>query len=205
MKKIIGIKGKKGHGKDSLVEAIQRASDLPVRRLAFADPIKEMLHVGLGIPREILWGPAHIKERVDPRFGVTYRHMAQTLGTEWGRMLIAEDIWIKLALENHVPTVESFLGPILWVISDVRFINEARVIKENGGFIVEIERPGHSTGEEGESHASETEMDQIKPDLYVINNGTLDDLEAAGEWVMDRIEFGLDDSRSFATGVRGKK
>lgn len=184
--KVLGVTGKKGHGKDSLVNALAAHSPLPARRLAFADPIKEMLHVGLDIPREILWGPAEVKERVDPRFGKTYRHMAQTLGTEWGRDTIHPDIWIKLAFETHVPRVEEHLGPQLWLLSDVRFLNEAHLVRLHGGKIIRIVRPGYEGTEEGSQHASETEMAQILPDVTVINGGTLEDLgEMADEFLSE--------------------
>jgi hypothetical protein len=180
---IVGIMGKKGHGKDSLAEAIIKMSPMPARRVAFADPIKEMVHLGLGVPREILWGPAELKEQVDPRFGVSYRHMLQTLGTEWGRDFVHKDVWVRLAFDEHIPSIEKFLGEQLWLCTDVRFLNEAEAIWNKGGLIVEIYRPGFSTGQH-EDHASETESTFIVADCVVINNGKLSYLDDAAEWFL---------------------
>ncbi len=188
----IAIIGKKNAGKDALASALNRVEARPFdfERVAFADPMKEMLHVGFGIPHEILYGDAAAKEQVDPRFGVTYRHMLQTLGTEWGREHIHQDVWVIVALTETIPRLEREKGYRDWVVTDVRFLNEARLLKEAGFTLVRITRPGSSTGV-SENHQSETEQDEIEVDVTIDNSGTLEDLERAARLLVFGHKHGL--------------
>ena len=184
----IGIIGKKGHGKDSVGDVF--IEGLNYRRVAFADRIKEMVHVGLDIPREVLWGPASVKEMIHPRWGVSVRHMLQTLGTEWGRRLIHTDIWIKLALETDIPRIEKAEGEQKWIVTDVRFPNEVQLLREHGFTLVKVVRPGYDARiaeqakKEGweerlmeeRAHASEALVDGLEYDMSIVNDGTLLDL-----------------------------
>ena len=64
----------------------------------------------------------------------------------------------------------SFKG---FIISDCRYINEYNSIKERGGLMIKVERPGIET----QNHASETGLDHITSWDYVIqNDGTIEDL-----------------------------
>mgnify|MGYP007100087054 CR=1 FL=1 len=66
---------------------------------------------------------------------------------------------------------DSVIGYSNVVVDDLRFLNEAQAVKDLGGTIIRIVRP--SLGEQGDTHASEMEMDAIQPD-YTITN---DDIE----------------------------
>lgn len=60
-----------------------------------------------------------------------------------------------------------------WVISDVRFPNEAEAIKDRGGILIRVERNTGNT----EIHDSEIALDDYKDWNYVIdNNGTIEEL-----------------------------
>ena len=59
-------------------------------------------------------------------------------------------------------------------ITDVRFPNEAAMVRQLGGQIWQIRRPGYEAG--GTGHASDTAGDEFAPDLTVTNGGSLDDL-----------------------------
>ena len=65
-------------------------------------------------------------KRTEEMYGQTYRYLAQTLGTEWGRELIHPDLWI-MCLKYRLQKTYS---PI--IIDDVRFENEAKFIREHG-------------------------------------------------------------------------
>jgi hypothetical protein len=104
----------------------------------------------------------------------------QTLGTEWGRNTIHPDFWVIIAAQK----IERLLGHsyrqgtirLQAVIDDVRFGNEAEMIRAYGGTIVHIERPGLTAVE---AHASEA-LD-FEPDYAFVNGGTVEDLE---RWLM---------------------
>jgi hypothetical protein len=60
------------------------------------------------------------------------------------------------------------------VVSDVRFPHEADEIKELGGIIIRIYRDNLPNND---NHASETEMEEIRHDHMIFNNGTIDQLK----------------------------
>lgn len=104
---------------------------------------------------------------------LTPRKALQTLGTDWGRALY-EDVWVDYGL-RRAKTLAEVSTNLFVVITDLRFLNEARKVHEVGQ-VWRITRPGA----EGDGHASERDQDSrdIKPfiDVEILNNGTLDDL-----------------------------
>lgn len=167
---IIGITGKKGHGKDTVGEFLRKHG---FELTAYANPIKEAVMVALSMTIEQVCGPIEVKEAVDERYGITPRHAMQTLGTEWGRDSINKDVW---ALAAHARIDDA--AAEYWAITDVRFLNEASILRERGGIILKVVRPDTSTGQ-FEEHSSETELDQIEADIVLYNDGSLQGLEDA--------------------------
>jgi hypothetical protein len=152
--KLIGISGAAGSGKSTM--ANQMVTWHGYTRLRFADPIKRMTMVLL-----VETGASHSAavEMVDgmckndaiPQLGgKTPRDLMQTLGTEWGRELISPDIWLSVMrcqLDAHRDKMV--------VIDDVRFENEARMIRERGGKVIGVVGrgglPSHHASENGVS------------------------------------------------------
>lgn len=64
-----------------------------------------------------------------------------------------------------------------WVISDCRFANEAAMVRELGGEIWQVTRPGIQAGATG--HVSDTDGSQFAPDRVIKNSGSLEDLRLA--------------------------
>ena len=60
--------------------------------------------------------------------GVTGRSLLQSLGTEWGRNIVGQDIWVQ-AMEQKF---QSSYAP-LRIIDDLRFENEAHMVRRLGG------------------------------------------------------------------------
>jgi hypothetical protein len=98
---------------------------------------------------------------------VTVRRILQWWGTEYRRAQ-DPDYWTKAWGRK----VEQFdLAHLHVLVDDVRFMNELNVIKEHGGLIVKIERPGFDGAN---NHASETSLDAYQAwDRVVVNDGTL--------------------------------
>lgn len=167
---LIGITGKKNSGKDTVAkiiililydysdEGVERflydddlidivPSDVKIR--SFAEPIKRMVAELINEDVEAL-EDREFKEKELPAIFTSYgdrltpRKLMQLIGTEFGREMIHNDIWVDLLFENYDSTKK-------WIISDVRFENEAQKILDEGGYLLQIK------SEEGaeDTHASE--------------------------------------------------
>lgn len=162
---IIGFTGRKGSGKSAASLALQ---DNGFRLLSFASTIKKMANVLLrdaGLSDIDIAHANTNKEDVLPVIGVTYRHLLQTLGTEWGRSFVHEHIWCKVSKKM----LESTVGDV--VFDDVRFVNEAALIRDMGGVIIHIHRPGTDADD---GHVSENVT--LPSDHVIVNNGSMADL-----------------------------
>ena len=111
------------------------------------------------------------KEAIIPELGVSARHMMQTLGTEWGRACIHPDFWVMIARAD-ARRIMAYGRSV--VIDDVRFANEAAMIRELGGELWRIERPGVIYSGD---HSSEGGLEGITPDRVIVNDGTIDQLK----------------------------
>lgn len=153
--RLIGIAGQARSGKDTLSDYLLENLGGEWQRSSFADPIKQMLGA-IGVD----CSDAN-KDNIDPTFGVSARHMMQTLGTEWGRELIDKDIWIKSFCRIN--------GGRNIIVPDVRFEDEAELVRANGVLIHLVGRGGISGGHVSEKYISFKEGDIVidnSRDLY---------------------------------------
>lgn len=146
---IVAFTGLAGAGKSTA--AAHLVNHHGYQRVRFAGPLKAMM-AALGLTSEQIDGS--LKETpCDLLGGKTPRWAMQSLGTEWGRDLIAPDLWIR-AWQHAVSQVPAGV-PI--VVDDVRFPNEAEAVRTNGGVIVRIDRPGAGTASVHSSEAHQLE------------------------------------------------
>lgn len=164
--KVIGVAGRARSGKDSIGKFL--IDKYKYTRYAFADPIKHALSKMFGLPVRDFYDDER-KEIPHAFWGISPREMAQKLGTEGGRMLFREDIWIKRAELQ----LKSF--PRKYVITDVRFENEAEFIRENEGVLIHVVRPELGDGVVNE-HVSENGVEIVEGDHVIFNDGTLSEL-----------------------------
>jgi hypothetical protein len=163
--KLIGVTGRAGSGK-SLV-----ASMVGGMVIQLADPLYAALSVMLGLP-EVLLRDRQFKERTIEWLGKSPRQMLQTLGTEWGRDSVRKDVWLQLC-QRRIETLRSHgAGPI--VIADVRFDNEAAMIRSSGGQVWHVRRP--EADEAGVEHTSEAGIQALDGDRIIANDGTIEQL-----------------------------
>jgi hypothetical protein len=145
------------------------------RQYAFAGPLKAMLHAGLGLdPRD--FETTQQKEALIEWLGCSYRHAAQTLGTEWMRDCVNPNGWIITA-ERAVQRFAE-LGYAGVVINDMRFENEATWVRAVGGHVVHMKgaRAGSGMSAKALSHASERGLEIGPKDLVLDNGGTIAEL-----------------------------
>lgn len=169
---LIGLSGYARTGKNAAAKILE---DYGFRSIAFADKVREALLVlnpivGFG-PNGVIRVSHAIEEYgwegvKKTQLGGNVRGMLQGLGTDVGRNMFGENVWVDA----------TFLGINQFdrnVVTDVRFENEVRAIYNRGGVVVRIERPGVGPAND---HSSENELSTY-PFEYTINNaGTLDNL-----------------------------
>jgi hypothetical protein len=138
-----------------------------------AEPLKAIGSI-FGFTDKQLYGTQEEKLEIHPYWGISARTFLQKVGTEIFRetllkvipeMKIEKTIWVELFKLKYQKE------PKLYVISDVRFQDEAYAIKELGGIIIRTVRDNDisSDSKNEHNHRSELEMEKIDVD-YVLNN-----------------------------------
>lgn len=94
---LVGICGKKRHGKNTVGDLLQAFEAWTP--IAFADPIKRIAMDIYGLSYEQCFGGDEHKEAVDPRWGLTPRSIMQRIGTEVARS-IHKDTWVRYCLSE---------------------------------------------------------------------------------------------------------
>jgi hypothetical protein len=199
---IIGVCGFIGSGKDTIADYLTNCHGF--RRESFANSLKDAVAYVFGWDRTMLEGRTTQarawREQVDPWWAerldiptLTPRWILQYWGTEVCRKAFHDDIWIA-SLENKLRNSKDDI-----VISDCRFPNEIKSIKDAGGIVVRVVRGDEpdwyqdaidmNAGDRCMTymtakvrmqklgiHASETAWVGTEFDLILDNNATIDDL-----------------------------
>jgi len=165
---IIGLSGFGGVGKDTVARVLKE--HFSFQQVAFADKVREL---------------ALVVDCFFPELGETYSKLIDRMGYEkakrlhpcvreflirighCGRTVLGSDVWINAALpivgtDRHREMLEK--GG-LYVYSDVRYVNEAKRIREYGGQVWMIKRPGC-----GPVHESEAKSIAEIETEHVLNN-----------------------------------
>lgn len=181
MPRLIGLTGYARSGKSTVAAILRQAHAF--HEISFAEPIRDFTKLLLNYTADDL--EAKKETPIAWLDGVTPRRMMQTLGTEWGRQLIHPEIWIRVAMHEAKACMAEGGSDV--VISDVRFANEAKAIREAGGQIWRIYRDITEPKPGEVLHPSESQVGTIPFDGFISNNGTLGELlrkvrdELAGE------------------------
>lgn len=102
----------------------------------------------------------------------TYRELLQKLGTEVFRRTVHESIWVDLLMNEYDKAIMD-LKPEDWLVTDVRFCDEADSINSRLGTLIRVNRDSDNT----EVHQSERDLDNYPWFQYELdNNGSLENL-----------------------------
>ena len=175
--KLVALCGAAGSGKDTVADM------LPARKLAFADALYREVAEAWGVEQHVLrcretketptgilaiqsckafgFWPWAVENLTAPLYESSPRQILQW----WGDYRRAQDP------DYFVKQMQPDGGT---VITDVRFPNEAALIRQLGGQLWQIRRPGYEAG--GTGHASDTDGGEFGPDVVLENFGGLDDL-----------------------------
>ena len=177
--KLIGLAGRARSGKDTVGEYLKLNYNF--HTYALASPLKKACKEMFGLTES--QQQDNLKEEVIPEWGLSPRQMYQTLGTEGGRELFGQDIWIKRArveLKNYcdwideLPSVQFHSQEPRMVVTDIRFDNEADWIRSEGGVIWHVNRLNEN--ESVHDHISENGITSLPEDKIIYNNSSLDEL-----------------------------
>lgn len=176
---IIGIAGKAQAGKDTTARMLQillsnpdiswdayNESDICFMYdhfvVHYADLLKQVSQDMLNMPFED-FNNQEVKQTYIPWIEMSVREFLQRLGNAV-RDTIHPDFWINALFNTYNDDI---------IIADVRYPNEVQAIKDRGGKLIRIERPGAGAG----NHISETALDNYTGwDIIIDNVGTLEDL-----------------------------
>lgn len=168
--KLVAISGLARCGKDTLAKAL--VGQFGYRKYSFAEPLYKMLNTlpyleHLGSHMETAEKEAEIAF-----YGKSPRRLLQTLGTEWGRNFVHPDIWIRI-MEDKLQNKFDITRHSSYVISDLRFPNEAEWVRKIGGLVVRVHR-NHEVNVA--KHVSEEGFPMLPQDIRISNDGTIEQL-----------------------------
>jgi hypothetical protein len=181
MNQVIAVSGKKGTGKDEFYKIaskyIKEKYDLEYENKKFADRLKQICSFLTGIPLDH-WYDRKYYDDVVPLWDITIRQFMQQLGTE--------AIRDKLNVNSWVYSLFSELdNDSRWLITDLRFQNEAKFLYDRNFIKIRVNRPGvHGD----DKHRSEIDLDNYNHfDFVIQNDGTLEEYEQKIHKIIDMI------------------
>jgi len=174
---IIGITGQIGSGKTTATNELIKQG---FHELAFATPLKDFLSDLFMLDRSKM-NDQKYKNTIDLRWGKSPRELMQLCGTNFVREMIHPDFWVmRLAAE----LLKSKYKKI--VISDVRFSNEAQLIRQHG-FLFHIKRVDNPYKKVGiKNHKSEQVL-EIAYNDFIIRNIKLENFKRDVKQTADMI------------------
>lgn len=174
---LIGLLGKKRSGKSTCGKYIQE--NFAFENLAFAEGVKYVSMKRYSLMKNQM---ETYKDNIDHRWGKTPRDIFKEIGMNARKY--DSDYWIKYLCNSITKKLQS--DPLVnFVISDVRFQNEADFILKHGGYLIRVVRPGLLDNED--NHISEMEGDCIQVDVEIHNDSTIENLVQ----VLDNIIIGV--------------
>lgn len=188
----IGLSGRSGSGKDAVADALRSYG---FARVAFADALRVEVATAWRIGAEMLtaratkemplplfaagmcgdaafvaWAMAKGYDLQEPR---SARWVMQRWGTDFRRTQ-DPDYWVR-QVRRWIGRRHG-LGHTRTVVTDVRMDNEAALIRQLGGHLVEVLRPDTDNGMRPDTATHSSEVGRLVPDATIFNVGTLDDL-----------------------------
>ena len=165
---LIAICGHKFSGKSTVANLLHNATGYEVR--SFATPLKKMVCALVGCTMDNLEDYDYKENTEVPEHLWAYcandKHTIRALMQGLGDLMRKENpnVFIDCTLGN---------GSEDCIVSDCRFPNEAKAVKARGGIVIKVVRDGVASGD---THQSETRINEIDADYTLWNDTTLDNL-----------------------------
>lgn len=169
---LIGLTGKAGTGKDTVGNYIRDTYGF--QTLSFAGPLKKGVSALFDIPMETLFSRTE-KEQTDPRYNRSPRELLQWLGTDVLRDQVDKDFFVKHMGWRLDRILLEEGGQV--VVTDVRFDNEAEVVRAYGGQVWRVDAslrlPQSCLIGQAQNHETEKGISSFYVDKVLDNNGDL--------------------------------
>jgi hypothetical protein len=161
MDKVIGIGGQLANGKDVVADyLVLRLNETILdgedrwQRLGFAHAVKQVFMDSFGVDWDFIEHWKRIPEP-PPGFDMRIRQALQQIGD--GFRKIKATIWLDIAFRKEGN----------YVISDVRYINEVKRVRKEGGINVLVWRPGFENDDPNPSESEILRLIRFFRDLNV--------------------------------------
>lgn len=178
--KLIGISGKAGSGKDTVADYLFEKYGF--LKIAFADPLKSAASDIFGVNLGMFYD-RDAKEEIISFWGKSPRQMAQDLGQQL-KPVFGEDLWLKRWFLSY----QQMRDTDHVVVPDARFDLECAAIRQLGGTIIHLVRPGAGLQGELALHPSEAGVTRIDGDWTIVNDGTKEQLYRNVELVLGKMK-----------------
>lgn len=201
---IVALTGPAGAGKDTVADYL--AEHQGYTKLAFADALRDEIGRAFDISVKLLtqretkehpmsalalrrcmdnefvnriW--VHL-DKLDLSAPRSPRQIMQWWGTEYRR---AQDqhYWVDAFMTRLIK--EHQQGSYRFVVTDVRRSNEAELLRELGGSLWQITRPGHEP--QPGAHSSETTGAEFTPDHQLVNNHSITHLRMQAHALLSKL------------------
>lgn len=166
MYRIIGITGNANSGKDTTADYII-SKNPKYKKISFADPLKKMLIDYFGLTYQDVYTTVG-KNKYNQFWNMTNRQILQKVGTDALRKGFCYDTWVKITQQILLKNLNNY-----YIIADVRFNNEAEMIKKHGGIVIKINR---NQMIKQNTHESEIPISNNYIDLEINNHSSFYDL-----------------------------
>ena len=176
-------------------EWLEEKSEWEIKK--FAGKLKDIASHLTGIDIEDFEDQEFKKTLLGSEWGMTVREFLQKLGTDALRTGLHDNVWVNALMADYVAIGDNLLeGEVRkvreedliypnWIITDTRFPNEAQVIKDKGGIVIRINRPGI---EPINNHPSEVGLDHWNFDYKIVNNSDLFELKENVKSILKHIK-----------------
>lgn len=206
MGKVIGFGFKRLVGKDTAAKALEART---YEHIAFADALKVLCNIvaskwrgaltAEGVTYELVRAAAEygipegwvvdfimeansLQPQLDKVEDGKYRYLLQWAGTDFFRKR-DPDIWVKIVQREIEASPD-----VPFVLTDVRFPNEADMVHAVGGLVVRIDR-AMDRDSAADTHSSESAMSLYEGfNCRVFNTGSVEDLQAKVRLIDDYYE-----------------
>lgn len=186
---VLGILARAGHGKTTVANHLRDKYD--ARIVSFAGALKRCAKKVMDFSDAQLYGTQAEKEQIDDRYGFSARHFLQKLGTEGLREEFGADIHMTNLIRTLREMDEQEDRDHLYIVDDVRFVNEAEFLATSEDFHGAVIRVRCTDAPDtAGAHVSEKEIDQVPTEILaadVVSSRALGtaDLISKVEWVID--------------------